>query len=350
MTENPERDRPLLIRGLLHVLTAVLGPLTPRNLLSWVLLLGGLFFIKGCVIDQYTIPSGSMEPTLTGQGKGIKDFFDDDRVLVNKWQFGPRVPFTTWRLWQWGGPKRWDIVVFRTVVPNSKHKTLIKRVVGLPGEKVQIKSRGLYIDGSLIEPPPELRDAIEYTDVLYATNEDIRRAFLRLAQTNEPHPFMNAANATVKTLYNDMERMHPKLAGMNLDSLSDTEVEVLCEGVDPVGLNVVRQMFSFEHPPLCYGILDEPEFSTVPEGHYLLLGDNSPHSADGRVWGWVPHNHLLGRACAIWWPWNRRRDFSGFSHTWWGALLLYGIPALIVATEIRQFARDRRRRKHDTGE
>ncbi|HNY86143.1 MAG TPA: signal peptidase I, partial [Candidatus Hydrogenedentes bacterium] len=77
------------------------------------------------------------------------------------------------------------------------------------------------------------------------------------------------------------------------------------------------------------------EYSQVPEGHYLLLGDNSAHSRDGRWFGWVPNEHLVGRVACIWWPPPRWRDFTGFSETlWWrvsaGLIVLLTLVRLVV--------------------
>jgi hypothetical protein len=93
-------------------------------------------------------------------------------------------------------------------------------------------------------------------------------------------------------------------------------------------------MYIDEKNPLVYGVRPEPEHSIVPEGHYLLLGDNSPHSQDGRYFGWVPEGNMLGRAFCTWWPIGRWRDFTGFTDTWWGVSLLYGIPLLILLYEL----------------
>jgi len=60
-------------------------------------------------------------------------------------------------------------------------------------------------------------------------------------------------------------------------------------------------------PVMQYGISGDKTYSLVPPDHYLLLGDNSAASRDGRVFGWVPDEHILGRVCAIWWPLRRWR-------------------------------------------
>ncbi len=329
--------------SVVRALEAITGPWTKMNLLSWILLIGGIFFIKGCLIDQYSVPTGSMETTIHGDPR----FFRGDRVLVNKWMYGPRIPFTTIRLWDWGGPKRWDIVVFRR--PNGTGpKILVKRVAGLPGEQVQIKDGALYINGQRTDPPPELRDVIHYTTAFEAPPEQLKAMFLKLARVNKPLVLLSPPDDATLQLYRDMNKFHARASEVSLDRLTPEAIDKLCEGVSPISLDVVQRLYAREQTPLEYGVRPEPEFSQVPPGHYLLLGDNSGQSADGRVWGWVPQNNLYGRAFAIWWPLNRRRDFTGFSHTWWGMLLLYGIPAVLVALEFRHYLRERKRRTSPT--
>lgn len=192
--------------------------------------------IRWPLIEPFKIPSGSMKPT----------FLEGDRIFVNKWVYGVRYPFNgfripftridTWyadsRIWQGAPVERWDIVVFKSIEPRSEHPILVKRVVGLPGERVHIARGEVFVNGSPLEIPDRMPGVV-YTN--------------------------------------------------------------------PWGMQ--------------YGILEDEEFSIVPEGHYFLLGDNSDQSRDGRVWGWVPNEHILGRVSAIWWPVTRWRDLSGFSNT-----------------------------------
>ena len=264
--------------------------------LGWVPLILLVIFVKSCVIDQYTIPSGSMEPTLHGD-----TFFKGDRVLVNKWLYGPRIPFTNIRPWKWQEPERWDIVVFTPTEGSSDHSTLIKRVVGLPGERIQIKKGKLHVNGEEVPIPEEVHSPggipMDYPShmprgIEYYNPEDIKEIIRRSPSIEQQSYF----------------------------------AEVL-------------ERYNFQ-----YGIRSEDEFSVVPEGQYLVLGDNSLFSVDGRVHGWVPHNHLLGKAVSIWYPFSRRRDITGWTHTLWGKGLLIGIPLLIVWWEVRHARSDRRRK------
>lgn len=235
------------------------GGLTWDNALEWIKTLavaGGLALTARWAIGEpYKIPSGSMEPTLHGDAR----FMRGDRVFVNKWVYGlrfpfnhARIPFTSIqldyakrRLFQGAAPERWDIVVFKSVEKNAKHGTLVKRVVGLPGERVHIENGRLFINGKPIDLPEHVPD-------IHFTREGR------------------------------------------------------------------------------YGILPSDEFSLIPPDHYFLLGDNSGASRDGRYWGWVPNEHILGRVSCIAWPPARWRDFTGFSRTWWWRTLVAFLALIII--------------------
>lgn len=252
----------------INTLQSITGPWTKRNLVEWIVIIGSILFIKGCIFDQYLIPSGSMEPTLHGG-----NLFTGDRVLVNKTIYGLRIPFTTIWLYIWNRPQRWDIVVFQCVDKKSEHSTLIKRVVGLPGEKIRIKNGRILVNGEVVSLSPTMPP-----NIYYLNDEDLVYQY----KTN-PDP-------RAKKFIEEMRKKYPYR----------------------------------------YGCVDEEIYTVVPEGHYFLLGDNSLNSVDSRIYGWVPENHIIGRAFAIWWPPNRWRDFTGFSFTLWGKTLLYVVPALII--------------------
>lgn len=257
---------------------AFTGPWTWDNLKSWIKLIALVLTIWWLFVQPFRIPSGSMEPTLHGD----PGFFIGDRVFVNKMIYGPRIPFTNIRLFELGEPKRWDIVVFRSVEPESPNKVLIKRVVGLPGERVHIDHGKLYINGEPLELPESMPD-VQYTLGPYVSQQDLDQYLRSFAPQ-------------------DRERAYA-----NLD----------------------QRLTSYK-----YGVLPMDKYSLIPPDHYFMLGDNSAHSQDGRYFGWVPRDHLLGRASCVWWPIKNRRDFTGFTHTWWGKLLLAGIPLLLIGYEI----------------
>ncbi|ADH86979.1 signal peptidase I [Desulfurivibrio alkaliphilus] len=97
--------------------------------------------IRTFVVQAFKIPSGSMEPTL----------LIGDHLLVNKFVYGVRNPFSgeVWVSLQ--EPKRYDVVVFR--YPRNPRQDYIKRIIGLPGETVEIRDKQVYIDGEPLEDP-----------------------------------------------------------------------------------------------------------------------------------------------------------------------------------------------------
>lgn len=116
-----------------------------RSGVEWVAVIAGAIVIalvvRTFLFTTFWIPSGSMEPTLMGEGRR-------DRVVVNRLAY------------QWGEPERGDIIVFEVPegepsiqVDGQEVKDLIKRVIGLPGETVELRDGEVYIDGELLEEP-----------------------------------------------------------------------------------------------------------------------------------------------------------------------------------------------------
>lgn len=97
--------------------------------------------IRGCLVQAFKIPSGSMLPTL----------LIGDHLLVNKFMYGIRVPYTGARFLRLRAPKRGDVVVFAYPVDDSKD--FIKRVIGEPGDQVQITDKVVYVNGKPLGDP-----------------------------------------------------------------------------------------------------------------------------------------------------------------------------------------------------
>jgi signal peptidase I len=191
--------------------------------------------IRSFVVEPFKIPSGSMIPTL----------LVGDYVLVNKFAYGVRLPITGTLLFGGDTPERGDVVVFRW--PDDPRQDYIKRVIGMPGDRVEIKDRRLFINGQLV-------DRID--EGLYS-----------------PPPGEHGAPGAV-------ERFRER-------NPEGVEYTVLQNQREPV---LPRQN-------------DGPWL--VPDGQYFMMGDNRDNSADSRVWRhpFVTPEQIKGRAFMVHWSW-----------------------------------------------
>jgi signal peptidase I len=98
-------------------------------------------FVRAFVVQAFKIPSESMKPTL----------LVGDHLLVNKFIYGIRIPLTDKKVFRFSEPQRGDVIVFK--YPKDPSKDYIKRVIGLPGDTVEVRNRQIYINNLLIEDP-----------------------------------------------------------------------------------------------------------------------------------------------------------------------------------------------------
>lgn len=207
-----------------------------------------VFMVRSFLIEPFKIPSGSMIPTLL-----IGDF-----ILVNKFTYGIRLPVANKKIVPINQPQRGDVMVFR--YPEDLSIDYIKRIVGVPGDKVEYRNKRLTINGKLA--PTE--DGGNYL----AVETDLQYQNLKL-QTEELGAKVH------RTLQNP--------------------------DVPPVHLSSVQ---SFPHRENC--TISEAGFScTVPPGNYFMMGDNRDNSKDSRYWGFVPDENIVGKAFMIWWHWGK---------------------------------------------
>src|SRR3954451_15453600 len=96
-----------------------------------------LFSLRSSLADWNDVPTGSMKPTI----------LEGDRVFVNKVAYDLKVPFTTWHVAEWSNPRRGDIVVFFS--PHDGER-LVKRVIGLPGDTIELRNNVLVVNGQPI--------------------------------------------------------------------------------------------------------------------------------------------------------------------------------------------------------
>jgi signal peptidase I len=200
-----------------------------------------MFTCRIALADWPKVPSGSMEPTLR-----VGDY-----LLVNHLAYGPRLPFTNTAI-ELGQPQRGDVVVFR--YPLDVSQFYVKRLVGLPGDKVSFRDGAVSINGAPIDAEM-LGDGGEAAAV-----EDRGQWLVR-----------EHAGAGARTL-----KINPFLQG--------------------------RMTLNMDAPGLAAHCTNERAGAwdcTVPAGHYMMLGDNRDNSADSRVWGFLPHEQVYGKAVRV---------------------------------------------------
>ncbi len=204
------------------------------------LLLLAVFVIRSSLFESFKIPSGSMIPTLA-----VGDF-----IFVSKFAYGFHLPFTEYLespvyLSQHSGPKRGDIVVFR--YPRDESVYFVKRVIGLPGDRIEVREKQLYINE---KPVP--REALPAGAV---------EKLVSSGALKDPQ----------------YEYGKPEFYQEHLDGVDHTIV--IDRAVD-----MTRNFPS----------------TTVPADHFFAMGDNRDVSNDSRFWGFVPMRNIAGRGIVVW--------------------------------------------------
>ena len=194
---------------------------------TWGPALLTVLVIRSVVAEPFRIPSGSMVPTLE-----IGDY-----ILVNKFSYGLRLPFTKIKLIPRGDPQRGEIIVFQ--YPDDPSIDYIKRVVGIPGDTIKVKNNVVYINGERQEKTYQHR--FDFVD---------------------GHCNVEGTKLFVETI-GDKEHLILNSAGLPM--------------------------------PLA----NSGPFN-VPEGAVFVMGDNRDNSSDSRRWGTVPIPNIKGKALAVW--------------------------------------------------
>lgn len=180
---------------------------------------------RSAVADWNDVPTGSMKPTI----------LEGDRILVNKMAYDLRIPFTSWRLWEWDGPKRGDVVV---CFSPADGKRLVKRVIAVPGDTVELRGNRLHINGEAAGYGPLDDDTIA-----------------QLAATEQPQ-----------------HRYVTETIGSHRHAVMDTPGVPALRSFGPV---------------------------ISPQDAYFVMGDNRDNSLDSRMLGFIPRREIVGRAWRI---------------------------------------------------
>lgn len=184
-----------------------------------------VFLIRSFIVEPFKIPSGSMMPTLLA----------GDFILVNKFTYGLRVPILNKTFLAVDHPQRGDVFVFH--YPPDPSIDYIKRVIGVPGDRIAYRNKRLYVNGQAVQT--------DYVDDYKYVGSGL--------------------NMIVTKRYQEQ--------------LGEVKHDILIEE---------------------NGMAFDGEVE-VPAGHYFAMGDNRDNSKDSRVWGFVPEDNLVGKAFFIWW-------------------------------------------------
>lgn len=209
---------------------------------SFVIAIALALVVRWAFFEAYVIPSTSMLPTLL-----VHDY-----IFVNKFIYGVRLPWSEKWFVQWSHPRRGDVAVFK--YPADKEKPFIKRIIGVPGDRVLYENGHLYVNEQLVDKtiPQDLKD-----EWLWLNDND----------------FPGDQDAGGRSLYVHWE-----------EHLGDRTYSVLLrkDGRSTTTFGPIK----------------------VPEGQYLVLGDNRDNSQDSRAWEsdkrFVPREYLIGRASFVW--------------------------------------------------
>jgi signal peptidase I len=201
-----------------------------------------VFVLRSFIYEPFQIPSGSMMPTLL-----VGDF-----ILVEKFSYGVKEPVWQNTLVPVGHPKRGDIAVFK--YPEDPSVDYIKRVVGLPGDRIVYKDKQLYLIPACEKAPC----------------------------------------GSYKPL--DMNYL-----GEQVFADEQSKMQVYSEILGQVAHKVLIN--PYRHDQLSYYYQQPGTYAyewVVPQRHYFMMGDNRDNSRDSRYWGFVPEQNLVGKAVAIW--------------------------------------------------
>lgn len=215
---------------------------------------------RSFLYEPFQIPSGSMMPTLL-----VGDF-----ILVEKFSYGIKDPIFRTKLIETGEPERGDVVVFK--FPKDENVDFIKRVVGLPGDKVVYRNKLLYITEACKDQVPCPTEKV-VTQLYIGKSEFVSRGAYLEEYTeglgDEQHSLFRNPKAIDQTA-----RYLPRQPGTAINEW------------------------------------------IVPENSYFVMGDNRDNSEDGRFWGFVPEENLVGEAVLIWVSFEFERAPEDFLPTW----------------------------------
>ncbi|QUM82393.1 signal peptidase I [Moritella sp. 5] len=222
--------------------------------------IAAVMVLRSFLYEPFQIPSGSMMPTLL-----VGDF-----ILVEKFSYGVKDPVLRSTLIETGKPERGDVAVFK--YPPQPTVDYIKRVVGLPGDRIAYRGKQVFI-----------QQACSGTNCA-----GFKKLDLSLVEIGK-----------FKDQMVELQQY--------TEQLGDVKHNIL---INPSRPDLVRDFYQQDNPPT-----RQYEW-VVPDGHYFMMGDNRDNSADSRFWGFVPEANLVGKAVFIWTSFEFERDPDSLLPSW----------------------------------
>jgi signal peptidase I len=210
-----------------------------------------VFCLRSFLYEPFKIPSSSMVPTL----------LVGDLILVNKFTYGIRLPVLNKKIIQINDPQRGDVMVFK--YPMDMSQDYIKRVIGVPGDKITYENKRLTVNG---------------VEVKYTALDDYLE--------------------DEKLVYN--KQFEENLSGVSHRILNNAAAPTYNRD----------NVLPFPHNDACT-YRYEGFTCTVPAGNYFMMGDNRDNSADSRYWGFVPDKNIVGKAFFVWMNLGNLRRIGG---------------------------------------
>lgn len=210
-----------------------------------------VFCLRSFLYEPFKIPSGSMIPTL----------LIGDLILVNKFTYGIRLPIINEKIIQVNDPQRGDVMVFK--YPKDMSLDYIKRVVGVPGDKITYENKRLTVNGQLLA-------YTQLDDYLHAETISYNKQFSENLSGKQHRILVDETRPTVRD-----------------EQVEDFPNKQACE--------FGRERFT----------------CTVPPGNYFMMGDNRDDSTDSRYWGFVPDKNVVGKAFFVWMNFSNPKRIGG---------------------------------------
>jgi signal peptidase I len=239
--------------------------------------------VRSFLFEPFRIPSDSMMPTL----------LDGDFIFVSKFAYGLRLPVLNRKILETGVPVRGDVIVFRK--PSEPSVNYIKRLVGLPGDRIEVRGDAVWVNGEEMKARDDglytedecYRDFHQGVEELGTLAHRIMYcpAVPRTVSPKDSHgnPRLEGSSCSAKREFHACDAA-PTHAAPSDDEQWQPRVGEVCEE-PPAGVHDVRRACFYEVPP----------------GNYFFMGDDRDNSADSRYGlGFVPEGNLVGKAVRIW--------------------------------------------------